>query len=234
MKKAILNWSGGKDAMLSLYKIQQTKAYHIECLFTTISAELRRITMHGVRERLLEQQAAALGLPLEVLALPESTNMALYNDLMQTAMNKFLAAGVTASIFGDLHLADLKAYREQQLAKIGLEGVFPLWQQRVETIMQEFIALGFKAVVVCVNARYLSQDFVGRVLDADFIRDLPAEVDVCGENGEFHTFVFDGPNFQQPVLFTIGEVVYKNYQTEGEEDVPYDTGFYFQELLPIE
>lgn len=233
MKKAILNWSGGKDATLSLYKIQQTNQYQIHCLFTTISAERRRITMHGVRESLLQQQAAALGIPLQLLPLPESTNMELYNQLMQEQMTAFVEAGVEASIFGDLHLADLKTYREQQLAKIGLQGVFPIWQQPVQETIAEFIDLGFKAVVVCVNDRYLSQDFVGRMIDKDFVKDLPAGVDVCGEFGEFHSFVFDGPNFQQPVLFDLGEVVYKNYPT-AEQQPSYDTGFYFQELLPIE
>ena len=208
MKKAILNWSGGKDATLSLYKVQQAKTYQIEYLFTTISAELRRITMHGVRESLLQQQAAALGLPLQVLPLPSSTNMALYNQLMQEQMTAFVEAGITASIFGDLHLADLKAYREKQLASIGLEGIFPIWQQPVEQTIEEFITLGFKAIVVCVNARYLSKEFVGRVINADFIKELPDNVDVCGEYGEFHSFVFDGPNFQQPVLFEKGAVVY--------------------------
>lgn len=232
MKKAILNWSGGKDATLSLYKIQQAKKYQIHCLFTTISAELRRITMHGVHESLLEQQAAALGLPLQVLPLPESTNMELYNQLMQEQMATFVEAGVKASIFGDLHLADLKAYREQQLATVGLEGIFPIWQQPVHESIAEFIDLGFKAIVVCVNAKHLSKNFVGRIIDANFVKDLPAGVDVCGEFGEFHSFVFDGPNFQQPVLFNLGEVVYKEYSTE-EEQSSYDTGFYFQELLPL-
>lgn len=233
MKKAILNWSGGKDSTLSLYKIQQAQNYQIESLFTTISAELRRITMHGVRESLLQQQAAALGLPLTTLELPASSSMELYNQLMQEQMLAFVAAGVDASIFGDLHLADLKAYREMQLATVGLKGVFPIWQQPVGETIAEFIALGFKAIVVCVNARYLSQDFVGRVIDADFVKDLPAGVDLCGEYGEFHSFVYDGPNFEQAVLFELGEVVYKKYPTV-EENPSYDTGFYFQELLPLQ
>jgi uncharacterized protein (TIGR00290 family) len=233
MKKAILNWSGGKDATLALYKVQQAKSYQIESLFTTVSAELRRITMHGVRESLLLQQAQALGLPLQTLALPESTSMEVYNALMREAMEGFVQRGVVASIFGDIHLADLRAYREQQLQQMDLEGVFPIWQQPVAQTIREFIALGFKAVVVCVNARYLSKDFVGRKLDANFVGDLPAGVDVCGENGEFHSFVYDGPNFEQAVRFELGEIVYKNYKSDSEEVVPYDTGFYFQELLPL-
>lgn len=232
MKKAILNWSGGKDAALSLYKIQQAKSYQIECLFTTISEEFRRITMHGVRESLLQQQALALGIPLQTLALPESINMTLYNQLMQEQMATFVKTGVNTSIFGDIHLNDLKTYREKQLATMGLEGVFPLWQQPVKKTIAEFIALGFRAIVVCVNAKYLTQDFVGRMIDADFIKDLPNEVDVCGEYGEFHSFVFDGPNFQQPVEFELGEIVYRTYPIEDKKSL-YDTGFYFQELFPL-
>ena len=182
--------------------------------------------MHGVRESLLQQQAVALGLPLQLLPLPSSTNMELYNQLLQEQMTAFVEAGITASIFGDLHLADLKAYREKQLASIGLEGIFPIWQQPVEQTIEEFITLGFKAIVVCVHARYLSKEFVGRVINADFIKELTDNVDVCGEYGEFHSFVFAGPNFQQPVLFEKGAVVYKEYPTE-EENPPYDTGFYF-------
>ena len=129
-------------------------------------------------------------------------------------------------------MADLKTYREKQLASIGLEGIFPIWQQPVEQTIEEFITLGFKAIVICVHARYLSKEFVGRVINADFIKELPDNVDVCGEYGEFHSFVFAGPNFQQPVLFEKGAVVYKEYPTE-EENPSYDTGFYFQELLLI-
>lgn len=227
--KAIMNWSGGKDSTLTLYKVL-SEGIELEGLFTTISHQLRRITMHGVREELLDAQAAALGIPLYKLELPASDTMDLYNQLMQEKMNAFKKAGVTHSIFGDIHLEDLKKYRESQLNKVGVKALFPLWKLPVKDVITEFIDQGFKAVVVCVNARYLDQSFVGRTLDADFIKDLPEEVDVCGENGEFHSFVYDGPIFKQPVPIKLGEVVYKDY-SNGKENLDYDTGFYFQDLL---
>lgn len=227
-KQAIMNWSGGKDSMLSLYKVLKDEEYEVQCLFTSISHQLRRITMHGVRETLLDLQAQALGLPLQKLELPASNTMDLYNQLMAEQMTIFKSQGVTHSIFGDIHLEDLKKYREAQLQKVNLEAVFPIWKRPVSEVIHEFINLGFKAVVVCVNARYLDKSFVGRTLDADFIRDLPSNVDVCGENGEFHTFVYDGPIFKQPVSFKMGEVVYRDYGTGDAVD--YDTGFYFGDI----
>lgn len=227
--KAVMNWSGGKDSTLTLYKLLQEGAYDVHTLFTTISHQLRRITMHGVREELLDKQAACLGLRLKKLELPASNTMELYNQLMGEAMTDLKNEGVSHSVFGDIHLADLKAYREEQLKKAGLIPVFPIWQMPVEQVIREFIDAGFKAVVVCASARYLDQSFVGRTIDDDFINDLPKEVDVCGENGEFHSFVYDGPIFKEPVPIQLGEVVYKNYDI-GEE-VNYDTGFYFQDLI---
>jgi uncharacterized protein (TIGR00290 family) len=227
--KAIMNWSGGKDSTLALYKVL-SEGIELHGLFTTISHQLRRITMHGVREELLDAQAAALGILLQKLELPASDTMDLYNELMQEKMNAFKMEGVTHSVFGDIHLEDLKKYREEQLKKVGVEALFPLWKRPVSDVVTEFINLGFKAVVVCVNARYLDQSFVGRILDADFIKDLPDNVDVCGENGEFHSFVYDGPIFKQPVPIALGEVVYKDY-SNGTEDLGYDTGFHFQDLI---
>lgn len=231
-QRSIVNWSGGKDSTLTLYKILQSEQYEVVSLFTTISNKLRRITMHGVREELLDQQALVLGLPLTKLELPTSDTMDLYNQLMQEQMEKFIQKGVESSIFGDIHLEDLKLYREQQLAKVGLKGVFPIWKMSVTDVLKEFLDAGFKAIVVCVNARYLDQSFVGRILDEQFIADLPEEVDICGENGEFHSFVFDGPIFKKPINFELGEVVYKDY-SNGKENLGYDTGFYFIDLIPI-
>jgi uncharacterized protein (TIGR00290 family) len=230
MEKAIMNWSGGKDSTLALYKVLKEGKYDVQSLFTTISHQLRRITMHGVREELLDLQAKALSLPLKKLELPASNTMDLYNELMQIQMDVFKKEGVSHSIFGDIHLEDLKKYREEELQKVNLQAVFPLWKQPVSEIIHEFIDLGFKAVVVCANARYLDKSFVGRTLDADFIKDLPKEVDVCGENGEFHSFVYDGPIFENSVPIELGEVVYRDYGT-GEEDLGYDTGFYFRDLV---
>lgn len=228
--KAIMNWSGGKDSTLALYKILEQKELDVHCLFTTISNQLRRITMHGVREELLDLQAKAIGIKLQKLELPASDTMELYNQLMYEQMKSFKKMGVTHSIFGDIHLADLKEYREKQLQKVGLKACFPIWKKPVENVIYEFIDLGFKAIVVCTNARYLNQHFIGRTLDRQFIKELPKGIDVCGENGEFHSFVYDGPIFNQAVPIQLGEVVYRDY-SNGKEDLTYDTGFYFQELF---
>lgn len=225
----VLNWSGGKDATLSLYDLQQAQSpYEVVQLLTTVGEEQRRITMHGVHERLLEAQAAALGLPLARLYLPASVDMPTYRRLMHEQCQALLEQGIRHSVFGDIHLEDLKAYREAALAEVGMEGVFPLWQQPVEAVAERFIGLGFQAIVVCVNARVLDRSFVGRRYDAQFLADLPDGVDCCGENGEFHTFVYDGPLFRQAVPVALGEVVHRQYETQ---DAAQDTGFFFQELL---
>lgn len=227
---AVLNWSGGKDATLSLYELQNSSTYDVAQLLTTLGEEQRRITMHGVHERFLEAQAAALGLPLSRLYLPQNVDMPTYSRLMEEQCASLVAQGIRHSVFGDIHLEDLKAYREAVLAKAGLKGVFPLWQQPVQNIAERFIGLGFKAVVVCVNANVLDRSFVGRDYDAQFLADLPDVVDCCGENGEFHTFVYDGPIFQYPVSFRLGEIVHRLYETQ-EETPNHNIGFYFQELL---
>lgn len=228
---AVLNWSGGKDATLSLYDLQQAESpYEVVQLLTTIGAEQRRITMHGVHEDLLEAQAAALGLPLTRLYLPPSVDMSTYSQLMNKQCTALLEQNIQYSVFGDIHLEDLKAYREKALAEVGMKGVFPLWQQPVEAVAERLIGLGFQAVVVCVNAQVLDQSFVGRRYDAQFLADLPKNVDCCGENGEFHTFVYDGPLFQHPVSFKLGEVVHRQYGTKAPAQ---DTGFYFQELHQV-
>ena len=211
--QAILNWSGGKDSALALYKVRQAGHYDIQTLLTTVSTPYQRISMHGVRTALLERQAAALGLPCRQLLLPEMPSMATYEQLMGDTLRELRAAGATASIFGDIFLADLRQYRENKLAEVGFEAVFPLWGAPTAELIREFIGLGFRTITTCVNERYLDRSFVGRVIDEEFLRDLPAGVDPCGENGEFHTFVFDGPLFSQPIAFEKGEIVYREYAT---------------------
>jgi uncharacterized protein (TIGR00290 family) len=194
--------------------------------------------MHGVRRILLEQQAASIGLPLHTVALPEMPSMEAYEVLMEQSIGQLKQAGFTTAVFGDLFLEDLRAYRESQLQRMGVSCLFPLWKTDSHALLRQFIALGFKAIVVCVNSQYLDQSFCGRLIDAAFIRSLPAGVDVCGENGEYHSFVFDGPIFSQPVLFEKGEVVYREYATPRDpDDACFGTpqppaGFYFLDLLP--
>jgi uncharacterized protein (TIGR00290 family) len=240
-KIALFNWSSGKDSALALYKIQQEKEFEINCLLTSVNQQFQRISMHGVRVELLEQQAKSIGLPLEIMQIPEMPTMEVYEEVMTKTLAKLKDQGVKYSIFGDIFLEDLRKYREDKLIDIGFEGVFPLWKIPTKDLIQEFISLGFKTIVVCVNERFLDKSFVGRVIDQDFINDLPDNVDVCGENGEFHTFTFDGPIFSEPIQFEIGEIVHRKYEkpkTESSDTAcdtsasdAFDYGFWYCDLI---
>ena len=243
MKKiALFNWSSGKDSALALYKTLQNPEIEIACLLTSVNQQYQRISMHGVRVGLLQQQAESIGLPLEIMLIPEMPTMEVYEKVMRETLAKLKNQGVTHSIFGDIFLEDLRKYREVKLAEIDFEGIFPLWKIPTLELIQEFIGLGFKTIVVCVNERFLNKSFVGRVIDQDFINDLPENVDVCGENGEFHTFTFDGPIFSEPIAFEIGEIVYRKYEKPEKEDSSntacdtsasdaFDFGFWYCDLI---
>lgn len=220
--KAIFNWSSGKDSALALYKILREDQFEITSLLTSINKEFQRISMHGVHVSLLEKQAENLGFPLIKMELPKEPTMKEYREIMNKTMTEIKSKNVTHSIFGDIFLEDLKKYREQQLLEIGMKGVFPLWKRNTTELIHEFLDLGFKTIVTCVNETYLDKTFAGRIIDKDFIKDLPQNVDPCGENGEFHTFTFDGPIFKNPVPFHVGETVKKTYpkpksDTESED-----------------
>lgn len=231
--KAIFNWSSGKDSALALYKILKEEKFEVTSLLTSINKEFQRISMHGVHVSLLEKQAESLGFPLIKMELPKEPTMEEYRELMNKMMNDLKSQGITHSVFGDIFLEDLKKYREDQLRSIGMEGVFPLWKINTTDLIREFLDLGFKTIVVCVNETYLDKSFAGRIIDEDFIKDLPENVDVCGENGEFHTFTFNGPLFKNPVEFEIGEIVKKTYpkpkSDENSEDDEYV--FWFCDLI---
>lgn len=231
--KAIFNWSSGKDSALALYKILKEEKFEVTSLLTSINKEFQRISMHGVQVSLLEKQAESLGFPLIKMELPKEPTMEEYRELMSKTMNDLKSRGITHSIFGDIFLEDLKKYREDQLRSIGMEGVFPLWKINTTDLIREFLDLGFKTIVTCVNETYLDKNFAGRIIDEDFIKDLPENVDVCGENGEFHTFTFNGPIFKNPVEFEIGEIVKKTYpkpkSDENSEDDEYV--FWFCDLI---
>ncbi len=236
-----MNWSGGKDSSLALYHLLKDKKYTVEKLLTNISGEYNRISMHGIRVELLEQQAASVGIPLQKLILSDKPSMAAYEKLMLNTMRQLQPKAFTHSAFGDIFLEDLKIYREAQLAKVGMTATFPLWKRDTTELIHEFIDLGFKSMVVCVDEKYLDKSFCGRIIDDDFLKDLPKNVDVCGENGEFHTFVFDGPIFNNPIAFTIGEIVYRKYAAPKQENdncfqpaTNEEYGFYFCDLLPYD
>ncbi|WP_136666628.1 diphthine--ammonia ligase [Flavobacterium sp. H122] len=241
--KAIFNWSSGKDSALALYKILQSNDYEIVSLLTSVNKQYNRISMHGVRAELLEQQAKSIGLSLHKMEIPEMPTMEIYEEVMRNTLTDFKNNGVTHSIFGDIFLEDLRKYREEKLENIGFTGVFPLWKRDTKELIHEFLDLGFKTIVTCVNERNLDKSFVGRVIDEQFIKDLPDKVDVCGENGEFHTFTFDGPIFSKPIDFEIGEIVHRKYErpktddsnevcNSVTDDTAFDYGFWYCDLIP--
>lgn len=233
IQKAIFNWSSGKDSALALYKTLQEEKFEITSLLTSINEEFQRISMHGVSVSLLEKQAESLGFALIKLELSKEPSMEEYQELMNSTMNKIKSQGVTHSIFGDIFLEDLRKYREEQLQFIGMEAVFPLWKKNTTELIQEFLDLGFKTIVTSVNETYLDKTFAGRIIDENFIKDLPKNVDPCGENGEFHTFTFDGPIFKNPIDFEIGEVVKKTYPKpkSDESDEKGEYIFWFCDLI---
>lgn len=232
MNRALMNWSGGKDSALALWRSLQTGQYRVETLLTTFNEANRRVSMHGVREELLDAQAQRLNLPQTKLYLPEQSSMTDYQHRMDVTLAPLVSAGVTHAVFGDIFLDDLRQWREAQLARQSLTGLFPLWRVPSLDLLEEFWAAGFATVVVSVNGQYLDQSFCGRVLDRAFVDDLPPGVDPCGERGEFHTFVYQAPYFAESINFGVGETVTQTYeyQTAGGE---INTLTYFlTDLLP--
>jgi len=227
--KLFFNWSSGKDSSFALYKLLQGGKFEIVTLLTTVGAETKRIGMHGLRECLLKRQAEAIGIPLEIIYLSSSTTHEAYNLLMSNTMERMKSKGIYYTAFGDIFLEDLKAYRENELAKVGIKAEFPLWKRDTKELILEFIALGFKTKIVAADASYFDKDFVGKDLTKELINSLPPEVDPCGENGEFHTFCYDGPLFKAPVVFEKGEKVKKSYAnpTKPEEEIH----FWFCDLI---
>lgn len=241
-EKVVVNWSGGKDSALCLQKILQEQKFETVALLTTISQPYQRVSMHGVRVELLDIQAERIGLPLVKVSIPEMPTMETYDHTMAAVLMDLKDRGVTGSVFGDIFLEDLRSYREEQLAKLNLKGIFPLWKTPTHELIRRFIDSGYKAITTCVHEKYMGKSFVGRIIDDDFLNDLPAGVDPCGENGEYHSFVFDGPIFAAPIPFKKGEIVYRTYsnptpidqsnssETEKKEG-PFDNGFWYCDLL---
>jgi uncharacterized protein (TIGR00290 family) len=229
----VLNWSSGKDAALAYYLLSRGGQYNVRALLTTINAENERIVMHGVREELLDMQAERINLPLKKIHLPPSPDHELYNAAMQIAMDELKAEGIAHSAFGDIHLEDLRQYRENQLKQAGFEAVFPLWGKNTEELVRMVEDSGIEAVIVCVNEKYLGKEYLGRKIGAELLADLPDGVDPCGEYGEFHTYVYNAPYFSSPVAWKSGEVVRKVY-TADKDNQAWDKGFWFMDVLPVD
>jgi uncharacterized protein (TIGR00290 family) len=218
----VMSWSGGKDSAVALYELLRSDHFEVAELMTSVSEEYQRISHHGVRELLLDQQAQAIGLPLRKVYLPSGkagpcTNE-VYEGIMGAVMASYKARGIVTVGFGDLFLEDLRAWRENNLAKAGMRGIFPIWKRDTAKLAREVIAMGFRAYLSCVEGK-VGPGFVGRAFDESLLIDLPAGVDPCGEYGEFHSYVYDGPIFQRPVAVRVGEIVVRD-------------GRYYADLLP--
>jgi len=220
-EKVILTWSGGKDSSMSLHEIMQKPDMEISSLLTTVTGEYNRISMHGVRRELLEHQAESIGFPLETLIITKNATNDEYESRMKDILLKHKKHGVRTVVFGDIFLDDLRKYREDKLANIGMNAIFPLWKKDTFKLARRFIDNGFKSVISCVDTEVLDRGFSGRDFDASFLADLPDNIDPCGENGEFHTFVFDGPIFKRPISIKKGKRILR------------DGRFCFCDILPL-
>jgi uncharacterized protein (TIGR00290 family) len=219
-EKILFSWSGGKDSALALYSLKQNKELKIVALLTTITEGYDRISMHGVRRELLEKQAESIGVPLEKVSISKNCTNEEWEEKIKSVMLRYKDEGITCVAFGDIFLEDLKKYREENLAKIGMKGIFPLWKQNSYILAKKFIGLEFKAIVTCVDSKQLDEKFCGREFDEAFLSELPKNVDPCGENGEFHSFVYAGPIFKNEIPFKKGEIVLRDEQ------------LYFCDLIP--
>jgi uncharacterized protein (TIGR00290 family) len=220
-ERVLFTWSGGKDSVMALYELQKAGNYEICALLTTVTKDYDRISMHGVRRVLLEQQADSLGYRLDQVFISKSSSNEEYETKMREVLEKYLKAGISTVVFGDIFLEDLRKYREENLSKIGMKAVFPIWKRNTTELAHTFIDSGFKAVITCIDSQVLDKGFVGRRYDEQFLSELPSNLDPCGENGEFHSFVYDGPIFRESLLFEPGDVVLR------------DNRFYFCDLIPL-
>jgi uncharacterized protein (TIGR00290 family) len=206
-KKTWLSWSSGKDSAWALHVLRQSGEYAVEGLFTTINAEFERVAMHAVRVELLQKQAQAVGLPLHLIAIPNPCSNEQYAAVMTDFMAQAGSEGVQYMAFGDLYLQDVRRYREERMQGSGIEPIFPLWGRPTRDLLMEMLAGGLRACLTCVDPRVLPAEFAGCELTQALLESMPDSVDACGENGEFHSFVFDGPMFAQPLDIEMGEVV---------------------------
>jgi uncharacterized protein (TIGR00290 family) len=230
MKKVVLFWSGGKDSAMALHNLQNNENVELIALVTTLNIEYKRISMHGIPELILDRQCESLGLPVIKMWVPNQPDNNSYEHAFLELCIDLKKRGVEILAFGDIHLEDLRKYREELVGRGGLEAFFPIWKIPTSQLMNNFIANGFEAITCCINIEVLSTDWIARKLDTNFLEDLPDEVDLCGENGEYHTFCFAGPVFKYPIPYETGELVFKPLkisQVEGESE----SGFLFLDII---
>ena len=231
---AAISWSGGKDSTLSLYRALKSEKYKIKYLITTISAESKRISLHGVPLSLLEAQSKVLNIPLFLIEIPENSDMKKYNEIMSMRMLELIGEGVSTIIAGDIFLEHLKKYREEQCKAQGIKIDFPIWGEKTEAIFKEFYELGFKAITVAVNNDILDDTYIAKELNEDFLSSLPNNCDPCGEHGEYHSFVYDGPIFSEAVEFKLNKIIEKVYPAPDHDDGIHkmkETKIYFADIL---
>jgi uncharacterized protein (TIGR00290 family) len=221
MKRILLSWSSGKDSAWALHTLRQQSNYEIAGLLTTFNQEADRVAMHAVRRTLVERQAAAAGIPLWTVPLPWPCSNQQYEALMSETCAKAVAEGIQGIAFGDLFLEDVRAYRIRQLSGTGLEPLFPVWGIPTDVLAHEMIAAGLKAVLTCIDTNKLDRAFAGRYFDEEFLFSLPNGIDPCGENGEFHSFVYAGPMFRSEIPIVLGEQVTRDQ-------------FVFTDVIPAE
>jgi len=219
-EKILLSWSGGKDSALTLYELQKSKNYEIIALITTITEDYDRVSMHGIRRNLIEQQAESMGIKLENVLISRNASNQEYESKLCEVLLRYNELGINIVAFGDLFLEDIRRYREDFLKKIGIQAIFPIWKRTTSELAKTFLNLGFKAVISCVDSELIDKSFAGREFDEKFLSELPSKADPCGENGEFHSFVYEGPIFKNPIHYSRGEVVLR------------DNRFYFCDLIP--
>lgn len=229
-KKAVFNWSGGKDSALALYKILQDETYEIVSLLTTVNRESQRSTMHGIPISLLLKQAQSIGLPLFIVDLTPKGDMADYEAAMTAAINHFLAQEVRHFVFGDIFLHDVRSYREKQLSPYGIEVIEPLWNKTSGEVMDEFLKSGLQTVIVTITEGTVSEKLIGRIIDQELINSLPADVDVCGENGEYHTFCYAGGMFRKPVEFSLGQPIQETFPVTLDNGTVKNYTYWFANL----
>ncbi len=222
----VFSWSGGKDSTLALHDILTSKLYDVKYLLSTINEHHNRVSMHGLRLELLKQQANSIGIPLEIVFVPDNTNNQIYEDRMSEKLLSFKNEDINTIAFGDIHLEDVKKYRKNNLEKIGMNAIFPIWERDTKQLFESFVNLGYQAITICIDNSCLDEKFAGRHLNKQFLSDLPNTIDVCGENGEFHSFVYDGPIFKNRINIKTGDKIVKEY------DGTHENSFTFCDLLP--
>lgn len=221
MKKVICSWSGGKDSAMALHELQKSRAYEVLGLLTVVTKDYGRISMHGVREELLESQAAVLDLPIIKIYITKNSDNKEYELRMKDVLMRYKELGAEAVVFGDIFLEELKRYREERLHEVDMEGIFPIWKRDTKELANSFIDLGFKTIITCVDTKFLDRRFSGRLFNKQFLSELPPSVDPCGENGEFHSFVFDSQIFRDEIRYELRETVLR------------DERFCYTDIVPV-